>query len=81
MQETLFQQGFDLMLFGMGTVFIFLALLVVFTTVMSKCVLWLFPEEPEVAEVVNNSTTSTSTVDAKTMAIIKEAIRQHRSQA
>ena len=38
MQNTLVQQGIELMLFGMGTVFIFLALLVVVTTVMSALV-------------------------------------------
>ena len=82
MQETLFQQGFDLMLFGMGMVFVFLALLVVCTISMSKVVQTFFPETDETP--VNNpvappSTAGISEVDPRTLAIIKDAIRQHRS--
>ena len=80
MQETLFQQGIDLMLFGMGMVFVFLALLVVCTVTMSKIVQTFFPEVESTPETVPATTPSaTQNVDQKTLAIIKEAIRQHRS--
>lgn len=38
MQETLIDQGISLMLFGMGTVFVFLTILVFATSFMSKLV-------------------------------------------
>ena len=46
MQDGLLQQGIDLMLLGMGTVFVFLTLLVFCIKIMSKIVLTFFPEAP-----------------------------------
>ena len=49
MQGDIVSQGVELMLYGMGTVVVFLALLVVATTVMSRVVTRYFPEpEPPV---------------------------------
>ena len=49
MDSTLISQGLDLMLYGMGTVFTFLTLLVGVTTLMSKLsISWLI-EQPEIA--------------------------------
>ena len=45
MQTTLIDQGLDLMLFGMGSVFSFLLLLVLATRVMSLLVNRWLPEE------------------------------------
>ena len=49
MDSTLISQGLDLMLYGMGTVFTFLTLLVGVTTLMSKTVNKLVVEQPETA--------------------------------
>lgn len=79
MQATLLEQGLDLMLFGMGTVFVFLALLVVSTAVMSKVVVRFFPEAiPEPVAPRSRSARPKNEVSTKTLAIIKGAIAQHR---
>ena len=44
MQGGLIGQGIELMFVGMGTVFVFLTLLVIATTLMSRIVLAWFPE-------------------------------------
>lgn len=83
MQETLFSQGIDLMLFGMGTVAVFLAVLVVVTTCMSKLVVRYFPEpdEPEIGAVHAVARPSTANVvDDSTLQIIQAAIEQHRAK-
>lgn len=52
--QSLLQQGLDLMIFGMSTVFIFLAVLVAVTTLVSVVIRHLFPDnlisEPPIAE-------------------------------
>ena len=80
MQSTLIQQGLDLMLFGMGTVFVFLALLVVGTMIMSTIVEKFF-SEPLVEETEKAVfPTPAGRVDSKTLAIIQDAILQHRKK-
>ena len=86
MGADLLQQGLNLMLFGMGTVFVFLALLVIGTTLMSSIVTKYFPE-PIVEEInrppsntLNSAISGVSPVDTKTLRIIQEAINLHRSK-
>jgi len=43
--QPLLQQGLDLMIFGMGTVFIFLAVLVAMTTLVSIIIRHFFPDD------------------------------------
>ena len=50
MQQDIVGQGVELMLYGMGTVVVFLAALVVATTAMSRVVTRFFPEPGTVAE-------------------------------
>ena len=76
MQETIMQQGVDLMLFGMGTVFVFLTVLVIATTIMSSLVQRFFPE-PAVPDA---GPAPTGVTDPKLLAIIKAAIEQHRKK-
>lgn len=78
MQETIMQQGVDLMLFGMGTVFVFLTVLVIATTIMSSLVQRFFPEPEPVAPVAGPAPTGVT--DPKLLAIIKAAIEQHRKK-
>lgn len=76
--DNLVSQGFELALFGMGTVFVFLALLIFATKLMSALVLRYEP-------VVSISSADTvaqaaSTPDSgRLVAIISAAIAQHRS--
>ena len=67
MQATLLEQGVTLMLVGMGTVFVFLTLLVVMMTLMAR-VLQRFA--PAVVEGVSD----------EEVAAISAAIARHRSQ-
>ena len=67
MQATLLEQGVTLMLVGMGTVFVFLTLLVVMMTLMARVLQRL---APAVVEGVSD----------EEVAAISAAIARHRSQ-
>lgn len=76
-EGVLIEQGLDLMLYGMGTVFIFLTLLVIVTALMSMLIRrWLSEQD------ATSPTTSTSSldVDGRVLAIIQAAIDKHRSR-
>jgi oxaloacetate decarboxylase gamma subunit len=81
MQETLIDQGINLMLFGMGTVFVFLTILVFATGLMSSIV----------ARFSNSDASNTPSPDAvntpssthpspQIMAAIRKAIAAHRQR-
>lgn len=79
--DTLMQQGLELMLLGMGVVFSFLIVLVGCTNLMSWFVNRYFPEAvpaPAAAPAVTASTAAP--VEATTLRIIEDAIRQHRAR-
>ncbi len=85
MQDTLIDQGINLMLFGMGTVFVFLTILVFATTIMSKLVRRFSPEQ----QAAESNTTSTPQPAAQTapqaaspqvISAIEKAIAQHRQR-
>ena len=76
MQSTLIEQGFDLMLFGMGTVFVFLFLLVGMTVCMSKMVNHWYPEEKDFVEIV----TEQPPVDPRIASVIQVAIDRYRAR-
>lgn len=77
MQGLLIQQGVDMMLYGMGTVFAFLTVLVVAISLMSRIVAKFSPAAPLVP--VKNSQTA-GQVDALTAKIIQTAIDKHRAR-
>lgn len=81
MQGTLVQQGIELMLFGMGTVFVFLSLLVIFTGLMSSLLQRYVKPEPVVAAgsriVVAQQNDGR---DERIMAVISAALHKHRSR-
>ena len=82
MQGDIVAQGAELMLYGMGTVVLFLALLVVATTAMSRLVSLYFPdpEPPTVpARQASSRAQTAATVDPQLVAVIGAAIHQHRS--
>ncbi|MCR8923231.1 OadG family protein [Dasania sp. GY-MA-18] len=79
MQQTLMQQGAELMLYGMGTVFVFLTLLVVLTTIMSSLIQrYVKPEPP--AGPSGGATTTAPQADSQLVAVIAAAIKQHRAR-
>lgn len=87
MQDSLFQQGIDLMIFGMGTVFLFLTLLVVSVVLMSTVMTKYFAESPApVLQQTHNSPAdktsrlNSGSVDPHTLRIIQDAIHQHRAK-
>ncbi len=85
MQQTLLQQGLDLTLYGMGTVFVFLTLLVVCTMAMSVVVEKYFREpQPDVANAPGRPGSGRSIgadeVSPKLVAVIQAAIHEHRAK-
>ena len=79
MHTTLIDQGLELMLFGMGSVFSFLLLLVLATRVMSLLVNRWLPEELVSGIVAKASAgASPSTIDPKIVKAIQTAIDRHR---
>ena len=72
--DSLLSDGFTLMWIGMGTVFVFLVVLVLATQIMSAVINKLYPEKVFILE----DTPSVQGIDEETFAVIKEAIRVHR---
>lgn len=84
METTLIDQGVSLMLYGMGTVFVFLTILVFATTLMSKVVNKFSPEEPAPAQPTAPSTPVSNTASntqasPQVIKAIEKAISQHRA--
>lgn len=78
MQQDIMQQGVELMLFGMGSVFVFLTVLVIATTIMSSFVQRFLPEAPEPQPAAPRATANVT--DPKLLAVIKAAVDQHRAK-
>jgi oxaloacetate decarboxylase gamma subunit len=81
MQGDIVSQGLELMLFGMGTVVVFLALLVLATTGMSRFVGRYFPEPeaPVQAALRRLHSHKQPAEDPNLVAVISAAIHQHRA--
>ena len=78
MSESLLQQGFELMLYGMGVVFVFLTLLVFATTLMSSVTNRYFPEDtPEAKPSPQRGGVATSN-DAAVISAISIAVAKYR---
>ncbi len=75
MNGDLINQGLELMLFGMGTVIVFLTLLVFATSAMSA-LMRRFAPEPEPVPVAAPGAAN----DPQLIAVITAAIKQHRSR-
>jgi oxaloacetate decarboxylase gamma subunit len=80
MQGDIVAQGVELMLYGMGTVVLFLALLVVAIVTMSRFVTHYFPEEASSAAAALQKLRGRSQPvdDPNLVAVIGAAIHQHR---
>lgn len=70
----LMSSGVELMLVGMGIVYLFLALLVLAITLMSSLVQRFFPEMPASAK------KSIETIDKHTVAAIGAAVHRYRNR-
>ena len=82
MSETaLINEGLSLMMFGMGFVFIFLTVLVIATSLMSKIVLTVAPDKPvpAVRSFVPVDPADPAS-DPVLLAVVKDAVRQHRAR-
>lgn len=80
MHDLLLQQGFDLMLYGMGTVLTFLTILVITTALMSVVMQRFFPDPDISSPVDDEPATPMAAVSRKTQAIIKAALDKHRAK-
>ena len=82
MQNTLIDQGLNLMLYGMGTVFVFLTILVFATRAMSFVVNRLTPEQAKDTGKSANAQKSLSpnSPSPDILEAIKQAIAAHRSR-
>ena len=82
MQGDIVAQGVELMLYGMGTVVLFLALLVLAILVMSRFVSRYFPEEESSAaaalQKLRGRAQPQPADDPNLVAVITAAIHQHR---
>ena len=78
MTNPLLQQGLDLTIYGMGTVFLFLTLLVVFTLIVSKILIRFFSEPIELRSEPHATSSSKASVDPGVLAILQKAIDEHR---
>ena len=74
-EATLLEQGVDLMIYGMGTVFVFLTLLVLATNVMSRLVRMLERRIPAPAE---PAAAKRRELDPAVVAAITAALHRHR---
>ena len=77
MTEDIISQGLELMLFGMGTVIVFLTLLVIATSVMSA-LLTRYAPAPELGDI--DAAAAPASADATLLAVISAAIHKHRSR-
>ena len=75
MQGTLIQQGIDLMIFGMGTVFVFLIALVLVIVLMSRLINKFFAVAPDTT---TTDAGNPNQVEPLIKKIIQSAIDQHR---
>ncbi|MDC1144284.1 OadG family protein [Porticoccaceae bacterium] len=76
MDSILIAQGLDLMLYGMGTVFTFLTVLVVITSTMSALVNRIATEDV----VATSAPSADNTVEPRLATVIQAAIDQHRGR-
>ena len=77
MQDNLFNQGLELMVYGMGTVFVFLVLMVGATRLLSALVERLGLQDPEPATVP----VAPDPDQRRLVAVIAAAVQQHRNSS
>ncbi|APU29818.1 oxaloacetate decarboxylase [Ectopseudomonas alcaliphila JAB1] len=75
-------EGVELMLFGMGFVFVFLVLLVGVVSLMSRLIATFAPSAPTpaISSPASSVESASHGPDAETLAAIQSAIAQHRAR-
>lgn len=75
----LFNQGLNLMTYGIGTVFLFLCLLILAMTTMSS-LLRKLPDSTDADEspIAKNTTTNAYPIDNRLLQVLQAAITEHR---
>ncbi|MFO7703864.1 MAG: OadG family transporter subunit [Halopseudomonas sp.] len=73
--------GLELMLLGMGSVFVFLILLVMVTTAMSRVLTRFFPEAIAVPKAPAKRAQAPAAIDSELIAVIGAALAQHRKRS
>lgn len=84
MQGSMIAQAVELMLYGMGTVFVFLGLLVLAISAMSALVTRYFPQSepaPVTARLRSPGQTAAGELDPGVVAVITAAIHRHRNSS
>jgi len=77
----LLEQGLDLMLYGMGVVFVFLAILVTAITLIPLIIHRLCPDDKEMEVLPEQSSSPITTKGSETLLkILQNAIDQHRDR-
>jgi oxaloacetate decarboxylase gamma subunit len=79
MQDTLIDQGLNLMLFGMGTVFVFLTILV-FATILMSTLVNRFTPATKVEQAPPIAANSPLTVSPHIVSAIEKAVAAHRQR-
>lgn len=77
MTGSLLDQGLMLLAYGMGTVFLFLGILVLSTYTMSKAIAKFFPEA-EIEPTISQRIVKTQNSDVRLISVISAAIHLHR---
>jgi oxaloacetate decarboxylase gamma subunit len=78
-ESTLLDQGIDMMLYGMGSVFVFLLALVVAISLLSRFIEKFFPEPLAPLVSIDPGASVATAVDPLTRKIVQAAIDQHRA--
>ena len=82
MESSIIDRGLDLMLFGMGTVFVFLTVLIFATTAMSAVIARWFPEKVVEAAAPRKRASSSPAmaIAPATLNILQAAVDKHRNR-
>lgn len=77
---TILESGINLMLYGMGTVFVFLSILILTTMAMSRFIGRFMPQNEQVPPVLSSQDipTEATGIDPKLLSILQAAIRAHK---
>ena len=77
---TILESGINLMLYGMGTVFVFLTLLIVTTMMMSSVISKFFgvPESESAATQKPNLSLASGKIDPALLGVLQAAINEHK---
>ncbi|KXJ51003.1 OadG family transporter subunit [Neptuniibacter pectenicola] len=77
--ENLLSEGLELMVFGMGFVFVFLTLLIFTTAGMSKVVSKYFPEAPAKPKAKKAAPAAATASNDELIAVMTAAVHKYRS--